>query len=430
MAVQAYAALTSERYGGRDGSACARRPDCSKLPSRRSMRPSAHRALVKAARSATALLQHQLLAEPGRSWARSSATRRGARPEPDLRGAIEAPARAHETWLCRRQCPGPQAPERRRGVAGAPIGDRDIDPGVAPRPDAWGRALSAKLAALPADDRARLTALLALAAKGGAGAKPAKGWLKTRHKPSISRTGRCSPSFCSRRSSARRRAFRSRPTTRTRFAGSSGWRRWRRPRSRRRARDLRADLPDVLPGAFRLPLSLVLGNASIHAFSLLPGFAGVGSPHAPPAAPEAAGRDQDRRRRRWRRSPRRAGDAWASSRRSACPTMASPSDGTLAIAVGPATAELTISEADALDVTWRGAGGQPLKRAAGRDQGEPRRRRSSSCKAQAKEIGDTLKAQRLRLERLYLDEREWPLRGLAARAIATRRLVAAAWRDG
>ena len=30
-------------------------------------------------------------------------------------------------------------------------------------------------------------------------------------------------------------------------------------------------------------------------------------------------------------------------------------------------------------------------------------------KTQAKEIGETLKAQRLRLERLYLDDRTWPL---------------------
>ena len=89
-------------------------------------------------------------------------------------------------------------------------------------------------------------------------------------------------------------------------------------------------------------------------------------------------------------------------------------DGTLAIAVGPATAELTINEADALDVTWRGARGQPLK-------GPPAEVKENHAdalklfKAQAKEIGDTLKAQRLRLERLYLDEREWPLADWQAR---------------
>ena len=42
-------------------------------------------------------------------------------------------------------------------------------------------------------------------------------------------------------------------------------------------------------------LSLVLGNASIHAFALMPGTAGVGEPHAPAPPAQAPGRDQDRR---------------------------------------------------------------------------------------------------------------------------------------
>jgi hypothetical protein len=104
-------------------------------------------------------------------------------------------------------------------------------------------------------------------------------------------------------------------------------------------------------------------------------------------------------------------------------------DGTLAITVGPATAELTINEADALDVTWHGAGGQLLK-------GPPAELKANHAdafkafKAQLKEIGDTLKAQRLRLERLYLDEREWTLADWQARyrdaplvARMTRRLI-------
>src|SRR5262249_51153742 len=48
-----------------------------------------------------------------------------------------------------------------------------------PKPDAWGIAVQAKLAALTTDVQAQLRALLVLAANGGTSSKPAKGWLKT-----------------------------------------------------------------------------------------------------------------------------------------------------------------------------------------------------------------------------------------------------------
>jgi hypothetical protein len=153
--------------------------------------------------------------------------------------------------------------------------------------------------------------------------------------------------------------------------------------------------------------SLVLGNAAIHAFSLLPGLAGVGS--------------LTRLRRRLKRPGEiktvdKALAALAEARgvtpgeleEIGLPDYGFAADGTLAIAVGAATAVLAINEADALDVTWRGANGQPLK-------GPPAEVKENHAdglklfKAQLKEIGDTLKAQRLRLERLYLDEREWTL---------------------
>src|SRR5262249_10651756 len=47
-----------------------------------------------------------------------------------------------------------------------------------PKPDAWGRAVQERLSALPGETRTQLDALLALAAEGGENAKPSKGWLK------------------------------------------------------------------------------------------------------------------------------------------------------------------------------------------------------------------------------------------------------------
>src|SRR5262249_35813180 len=83
-------------------------------------------------------------------------------------------------------------------------------------------------------------------------------------------------------------------------------------------------------------------------------------------------------------------------------------DGRLEIPVGPATAVLTIADTNTLDTNWRAADGTPLK-------GPPTEVKTSHAdalkqlKARSKEVGETLKSQCARLERLYLDEREWPL---------------------
>src|SRR6185503_19670012 len=53
------------------------------------------------------------------------------------------------------------------------------EPQFEAKPDAWGKAATVKVAALPTDVRGTVTALLELAAKGGDNAKPAKGWLKS-----------------------------------------------------------------------------------------------------------------------------------------------------------------------------------------------------------------------------------------------------------
>ncbi len=81
-------------------------------------------------------------------------------------------------------------------------------------------------------------------------------------------------------------------------------------------------------------------------------------------------------------------------------------DGALEVVIGPATAVLTVTDANTLETAWRGADGKLLG-------GPPTAVKDGhadalkALKARAKEIGETLAAQRLRLERLYLSEREW-----------------------
>jgi hypothetical protein len=77
---------------------------------------------------------------------------------------------------------------------------------------------------------------------------------------------------------------------------------------------------------------------------------------------------------------------------------------TLEIAVGQASALLSVVETGVLRVEWRGPGGERLKTlpAAIKQAHAPALR---AVKAKAKEIDRTLRAQRLRLEGLYLSER-------------------------
>ena len=154
-------------------------------------------------------------------------------------------------------------------------------------------------------------------------------------------------------------------------------------------------------------LSLVLGNASIHAFALMPGTAGAGSPT------------------RLRRKLKRPGEikavdkalsALAQARGMSAgeleeigmPDYGFASDGRIEIAVGPATMVLAITDANTLEISWRAADGAPLK-------GPPAQVKESHAgalkqlNARSKEIGETLKAQCARIERLYLEGREWPL---------------------
>jgi hypothetical protein len=90
------------------------------------------------------------------------------------------------------------------------------------------------------------------------------------------------------------------------------------------------------------------------------------------------------------------------------PSYGFAADGTLDVAIGPASAKLVITENGALETSWRDASGKALSGppAAVKDDHADALK---SLKEQVKEIGETLKAQRLRLERFYLDDRVWPL---------------------
>src|SRR5262249_11985869 len=131
-------------------------------------------------------------------------------------------------------------------------------------------------------------------------------------------------------------------------------------------------------------LSLVLGNASIHAFALMPGTAGVGS--------------LSRLRRRLKRpgelktidkalsAPAQArGMSAGGLEEIGLPDYGFDCDGRANVTVGPATAVFAITDANTLETTWLGADGALLK-------GPPAEVKANHAdalkelKAQAKEI--------------------------------------------
>ena len=156
-------------------------------------------------------------------------------------------------------------------------GDRASIPAFKPRPDAWGRALSAKLAALPADERARLTALLALAAKGGAGAKPAKGWLKSAAQAVDQPDRALLAELLLAAIECEEESFQIAPDNQDTVRGLVWLAALAAPEVAAPRLETFAQTCLTFSPAHFTYRSLVLGNASIHAFSLLPGLAGVGS---------------------------------------------------------------------------------------------------------------------------------------------------------
>ncbi len=297
-----------------------------------------------------------------------------------------------------------------------------------PKPDAWGTAVKAKLAALPADGQTRLGALLVVAEKGGRSAKPAKGWLKGAEtaldQPDRNQIGRYLLDLIECHEPGSRIALENQETIR----GLLWLAAMAAPDIAARRLEAFAQTCLTFSAMHFAYLSLVLGNAAIHAFVLMPGTAGVGS--------------LSRLRRRLKRPGEiktvdKALSALAAARgmttgeleEIGLPDYGFAADGRLEIAVGPATAVLAITDTNTLETTWRGADGTPLKG----PPAEVKAGHSDDLKllrAQAKEIGETLKAQCVRLERLYLDEREWSFGLWTARylneplvARAARRLV-------
>lgn len=410
MAVHAYAALTGIPYGGADGSGL-RRVVSDLLRAKLTLEDAQAIAFVKAA-----IRDGFLYTGYSPNQAVLGTLERHVRTHglsPDLRGAIEGLLARMKHGFAGGNAQGRKLLNGVEALLAHQPDDAAAVPTFKPKPDAWGRALSAKLEALPADDRARLMALLALAAKGGAGAKPAKGWLKRAGQAvdQPDQAGLAELLFAAIECDDE--TFHIAPDNQDTVRGLIWLAALAAPEVAVPRLEAFARTCLTFSSAHFGYRSLVLGNASIHAFSLVPGMAGVGS--------------LSRLRRRLTRPGEiktvdKALAALAEARgvtpgeleEIGLPDYGFARDGTLAIAVGPAMAVLTINEADALDVTWRGAGGQPLK-------GPPNEVKESHAdalklfKAQVKEIGDTLKAQRMRLERLYLDEREWTLDDWRAR---------------
>src|SRR5262245_2915752 len=276
-----------------------------------------------------------------------------------------------------------------------------------PKPDAWGTAVTAKLATFSPDAQARLGALLVLAAKGGKNAKPAKGWLRSAEQAldggDRAELGAQLLALIECHEPGDGIALENQETLR----GLLWLAAMTAPDVAARRLETFAQKCLTFSAAHFAYLSLVLGNASIHAFVLMPGTTGVGS--------------LSRLRRRLKRPGEmkavdKALSALAGARGMTAgeleeiglPDYGFAADGRLETAIGPAIAVLEITAVNTLETTWRGPDGALLK-------GPPAAVKAShgdalkQFKARAKEIGETLKAQCARLERLYLDERDWPL---------------------
>jgi hypothetical protein len=282
----------------------------------------------------------------------------------------------------------------------------DAGPRFRPEPDAWGKAIEAKFTTFAPDLCARLTQLLALASQGGENAKPAKGWLKAAEKAlaSVQREhdGVLLLDLIELHEPGVNISLENQNTLRALLWLAA----LTAPTAAARRLEAYAQTCLTFSSAHFAYLSLVLGNAAIHAFTLMPGTLGVGS--------------LSRLRRRLKRpgeikTVEKALSVLAAARGMTAseleeiglPDYGFASDGTIEIMVGPARAALRIGAAHALETRWRTDDGRELgdppaavKEAHAEDL--------KALKARMKEIGETLKAQRLRLERLYLADREWP----------------------
>ena len=404
LAVQAYVAWTSEKYGGRDGAAL-RRIVSDLLRAKVDIDSDQAVMLVKAA-------IHEGFAYA--SYSPNQAIANVLKRHVETKGA--SPALRDVLSGLRNRMVHSAADRSAEGRKLLAIVDAMLAHGNRPqgsasqfeaKPDAWGKAAAAKLATLPSDARSAMTALLELAAKGGDNAKPAKGWLKNAEQTlgacERDRMGEQMLAFIECYEPGLTLALENQNTLRALI--------WLAALASpdvacRRLEAYAQKCLTFSPQHFAY-LSLVLGNATIHAFSLMPGTAGVGSLS------------------RLRRHLKRPGEiktvdkalaALASARGMSSgeleeigmPSYGFTPDGTLDVAIGAASAKLVITEDGALETNWHDANSKPLS-------GPPTTVKEGhadelkSLKEQVKEIAETLKAQRLRLERFYLDDRVWPL---------------------
>jgi Domain of unknown function (DUF4132) len=404
VAVAAYTAWTSERYGGPDGAAL-RRIVSDLLRGKLELDEAQALQLIKAAvREGFSYSTHSP------NGAVASALKRHV----ETRG-LSAAVREALAGLRARMVHTQAAlnSEGRKLVAAVDAmlahesrGSSD-EPRFTPKPDAWGKAIGAKLDAMAPDARARLTRLLASAAQGGDNAKPAKGWLKTVEKQLASgereRDGALLLDAIECHEPGVSLALENQNTLRALvwMAAIAA------PAAAARRLEAYAQKCLTFSSAHFAYLSLVLGNAAVHAFSLMPGTAGVGS--------------LSRLKRRLKRpgeikTVEKALAALAAARGMSAgeleeiglPDFGFGGDGTMEAAIGPAVAVLTITDTSSLETTWRGADGKALSGPPAAVKNE-HADALKAFKARIKEIGETLTAQRLRLERLYLGDREWPL---------------------
>jgi hypothetical protein len=265
-----------------------------------------------------------------------------------------------------------------------------------PKDDAWGVAVMARLTALPADMQGSLGVLLMLASQGGKNAKPAKGWLKSATQAlerfDSADLGEHLIDFIECHEPGTPITLENQETLRALLWLAA----MAAPDASGRPLEAFAQKCLTFSATHFAYLSLVLGNASIHAFALMPGTAGVGS--------------LTRLRRRLKRPGEiktvdKALAALAQARGMGAgeleeiglPDYGFAADGRIEIAVGPATAVLAIIDANTLETSWRAADGTPLK-------GPPAEVKThhvealKEFKARTKEISETLKAQCARLD--------------------------------
>jgi len=404
VAVAAYVAWTSERYGGLDGAAL-RRIVSDLLRGKLELAEAQALQLIKAAvREGFSYSSHSP----------NSAVASALKRYVEMHGLSNAVREALAGLRARMvHSQADRNSEGRKLVAAVEAmlaRASDASAGEArftPKPDDWGKAIGAKLDAMPPEPRARLTRLLALAAQCGENAKPAKGWLKTAEKGLASgereHDGMLLLDAIECHEPGVNLALENQNTLRALI--------WlvamAAPAAAARRLEAYTQKCLTFSSAHFAYLSLVLGNAAVHAFSLMPGTAGVGS--------------LSRLKRRLKRpgeikTVEKALAALAAARGMSAgeleeiglPDFGFGPAGAMEVGVGPAVAVLAISDANTLETTWRSADGKALS-------GPPAAVKNEHAdalkvlKAQIKEIGETLTAQRLRLEQLYLGDREWPL---------------------